>query len=60
MGNPQKTKELEDRIKVLEDWVADFTEAGEQAMRELEEQWGDVEVTFVPDPALMRDKAKDN
>jgi hypothetical protein len=57
---PCKCKELEKRLEIVEDWITDFTEAGEQAMRELEEQWGDVEVTFVPDPALMRDKAKDN
>jgi hypothetical protein len=57
---PCKCKELEPRIEAIEDWIAEFEEGAEIAMREIEEQWGDVEVTLIPDPALMRDKAKDN
>jgi transcription elongation factor Elf1 len=51
---------LEKRIAYLEEWIDIFEEGAEQAMQELEEQFGAVEVTFVPDPSLMRDKTKDN
>jgi hypothetical protein len=47
-------------VKFLEAWIEDFEAGAEAAMQELEEQWGAVEVTFVPDPALFRDKKKDN
>lgn len=53
-------KTLEERVNTLEQWITDFESAAEQVEKELEAQFGDVEVTFVPDPGLWRDKSKDN
>jgi hypothetical protein len=55
-----KCEQLEGRVRFLEEWVDDFIKGAEAAEQVLREEFGEVEVTFVPDPALFRDKKKDN
>jgi hypothetical protein len=55
-----KYEKLEERVKDLEAWIDDFEAAAEIVEKELQAQFGDVEVTFVPDSSMLRDKSKDN
>ena len=50
----------EERIKAIEEWIEEFKAGAEACAKELEEQFGGCEITFIPDPSLLRDKNKDN
>ena len=53
--------ELEERIKAIEAWIEKFEPEGEEFLKHMEELEDDqIEVVFIPDKDLLRNKAKDN